>query len=672
MKRTAKIIGLVLAACVLLLGLLIIGLSTFDWNRARPLINDKVSQASGRPFAINGDLKLSWQRQQGEEDGWRARIPWPHFSASDVSMGNPEWSKAGGDMARLGRIDFSVNPLALLGKHIQIPTIVLRQPDLVLERAADGRANWTFKQSETESPWKLELGRVQLTEGKVRYIDAIRHADIRVQVEDLEQPDEAGNQMRWSLQGKLEKETVKGSGRAGPLLALRESSTPYPFAADVRVGPTRLRVNGTVARPRSQMDLDLRLDLSGPSMAALTPISTVLLPETSPYSTSGHLKGQMDEAGGKWTYQDFTGKVGQSDIAGSLEYKAGKRRPRLSGKLESKLLRIEDLGALIGAPPEDDRSKTEVGRKYKAKTDKQGRVLPDKAFSTKSWKTLDADIQFNGHKIVRSTDFPVENLQTHLKLDDGVLNLSPLNFGFAGGRMESQLKLDGSNEPLQAQMTLKARNLRLNQLAPKVESSRASVGHINGDAKLSGRGNSVAALLAGIDGEVKTMMDRGTISKFLLEAVGLNIGSVVVTQLFGDRQVNINCAVGDFVAQDGVMKVRNLVVDTTDAVINVNGQINLAQEQLDLVINPDSRNLRIFSLRSPIYVRGTLGKPDIDVDRAVLVAKTGGAIALGVLAPIVTALVPLVNAGGTEEDSGCRALLAQAKKPAEAPAPARR
>jgi uncharacterized protein involved in outer membrane biogenesis len=43
----------VLALCVLLL-------MTFDWNRAKPWLNSRVTEATGRPFAINGDLSLTW------------------------------------------------------------------------------------------------------------------------------------------------------------------------------------------------------------------------------------------------------------------------------------------------------------------------------------------------------------------------------------------------------------------------------------------------------------------------------------------------------------------------------------------------------------------------------------------------------------------------------------
>lgn len=46
-------------------------LATFDWNRLKPTINQKVSAELNRPFAIRGDLGVVWERQPGES-GWRS------------------------------------------------------------------------------------------------------------------------------------------------------------------------------------------------------------------------------------------------------------------------------------------------------------------------------------------------------------------------------------------------------------------------------------------------------------------------------------------------------------------------------------------------------------------------------------------------------------------------
>ncbi len=50
----------------------------------------------------------------------------------------------------------------------------------------------------------------------------------------------------------------------------------------------------------------------------------------------------------RFNYQNFNGRIGDSDIHGSLSYTTGKPRPKLSGDMESKQLRLADLGPLIG------------------------------------------------------------------------------------------------------------------------------------------------------------------------------------------------------------------------------------------------------------------------------------------------------------------------------------
>ena len=176
----------------------------------------------------------------------------------------------------------------------------------------------------------------------------------------------------------------------------------------------------------------------------------------------------------------------------------------------------------------------------------------------------------------------------------------------------------------------------------------------------------MASLLAASNGEVKTMINQGTISKLLLEQMGLNIGNIILTKLFGDRQVQLNCMATDFAVTDGLMRTRVFVVDTEEAIITVHGTINLDNEYLDLTLRPETKGLRIFSLRAPLYVRGPFSQPDVSVDKGVLALKAGGAIALGLAAPLA-ALIPLVNAG-PGKDSQCASLLAAAAiKPAAPP-----
>ena len=122
-------------------------------------------------------------------------------------------------------------------------------------------------------------------------------------------------------------------------------------------------------------------------------------------------------------------------------------------------------------------------------------------------------------------------------LNDGKLSLEPLRFGVAGGRLDSTLRLDGSATPLRAQAQLRARNFRLRQLFPNVEVMQSSLGALNGDAALSGTGNSVATLLGSANGHLKLLINDGRVSRNLMEIAGLNVGNYLVGRLFGDNEV---------------------------------------------------------------------------------------------------------------------------------------
>ena len=142
----------------------------------------------------------------------------------------------------------------------------------------------------------------------------------------------------------------------------------------------------------------------------------------------------------------------------------------------------------------------------------------------------------------------------------------------------------------------------------------------------------------------------------------------MISKLFGDRQVQLNCMASDFGITNGLMQTRLFVVDTDAALIDVDGQINLAKETLALTIHPESKGVRLISLRSPLYVKGTFKKPDVGVDKGVVALKAGAAITLGAVATPLAALLALINPGPARE-SPCASLLAQAQKKPVAPAP---
>ncbi|WP_042886802.1 AsmA family protein [Cupriavidus necator] len=699
---------------IALIALLVVVILTFDWNRLKPWLNDRVSEAIGRPFAINGDLTVTWRRGEGER-GWHTLVPWPRLAARDITIGNPDWAKQP-NLATVRELIFVLRPIPLLAHQIAVPTIVVDSPAVWLERLEDARNNWTLEFGPKKSPsaWELDIGEVVLARGNLALSDQFKKIELQAELDTIGDSalyDKARDGalvapeasavppgppasavaaasappasapgastpaatakgangrygVRWQATGRYNDATINATGKAGTVLSLRNTDVPFPILADVRVGTTRAVIEGTVTNPAHLAALDMHLTLTGDSMSKLYALTGVVLPSTPPYQTRGRLMATLRKEGSIYEYQKFTGRVGGSDLSGTLTFTKRDPRPLLAGSLVSNQLRFVDLAPLIGADAKPGRP-----AKDSPVTQPPAKVLPVAPFRTERWDEIDADVHFTGKRIIRDAELPITDLVTHLKLQDGVLLLDPLNFGVAGGNLVSTVRLDGKREPMGAMIDMTARHMKLKQLFPTFDLMRASIGELNGKAKLSATGNSVAALLGSSNGEARLLVENGTVSKFLLEAIGLNVGSLVISKLFGDKPVQIHCGVSDFAFTDGIARARTFVLDTQDAVIETTGGIDLRDERLALTIHPDSKGLRVFSLRSPLYVGGTMKKPTVSPDIGVLALRAGGALSLALLAPVATAVLPLLDISPGSENTQCAKLLAELRKRPTAPPP---
>jgi uncharacterized protein involved in outer membrane biogenesis len=185
---------------------------------------------------------------------------------------------------------------------------------------------------------------------------------------------------------------------------------------------------------------------------------------------------------------------------------------------------------------------------------------------------------------------------------------------------------------------------------------------LNGDADIGGRGNSIAALLGSANGDLKMLVNDGAISRSLMEIAGLNVGNYVVGKLFGDKDVKINCAASDMGIKDGLLSTRLFVFDTENAIIYIDGTANFKTEQLDLAIKPESKGFRVFSLRSPLYVRGPFAKPSAGVQTGPLLLRGAGMVLLGAAIGPAAGLLALVAPSSGDVPNQCTPLLQQMRE----------
>ena len=189
-KLVYGLIGLVI---VLVAAALIVP-SMIDWNSYKAEIIAQAEQATGRKLSINGDLDL-------------AVLPSPRLSAADVRFAN--MAGAGEpEMARLKSLSVRVRLAPLLSGKIEVESVALIEPVIVLERLANGRANWEFgepspsgdsippaqrrrddapsRPSSAAGPTGLRLDSLRIVDGTLVYRDAATQTEERVEKLNVE------------------------------------------------------------------------------------------------------------------------------------------------------------------------------------------------------------------------------------------------------------------------------------------------------------------------------------------------------------------------------------------------------------------------------------------------------------------------------------------------------
>jgi AsmA protein len=138
-----------------------VAIAVLDPNDYKPQIIEAVQHATGRVLILNGPLQIS-------------RSLWPTIEVSDVLLAN-ERGGTRADMARAERIEAQLSLPALLWHRIEILTLTLVGPNILLEQVGD-KPNWTFAPSENGTgpppaapgiPFELRIRNLRVQNGMV-------------------------------------------------------------------------------------------------------------------------------------------------------------------------------------------------------------------------------------------------------------------------------------------------------------------------------------------------------------------------------------------------------------------------------------------------------------------------------------------------------------------------
>ena len=636
------LLGAVGSVAALLVAIAGLAVAVASGHLRGPLIRFVTARA-GRPVKFEGAIQahiLSFH---------------PQLVAERVTIGNPPWIPAG-TAAEIGKITL-VLEMPWFGRSFAIEKLVLEGAALHPVRDSAGHANWQWT---AKGGHQLPLIRgLSMPGAHVDLDDALRHLRFQGTVSAHEaKGTQAMPVLQIEGQGLLNGRPATFAINGDPL-ATASHAKPYRFTFAERSSGSRLSGRGFLPQPFNFVVLDTTFEAAGADLKDLYFLTGITLLNTGAY----RLSGQLVRRGTHTTISGLLITFGQSDVRGMVSIETSSGRPVLDADLNSQLLRMADIGARA------------AGRESQAAMSVP-RLLSDASFKPATARRSDGVVNFHARRIEVGR-VPLQAVAARITMNHGTLVAMPLSGDIYEGKFTAHVKIDATTDDPKADLDLKIANLQLGEWVRKNTDLPSAEGLLRARVVIAGRGTSLHQIAASANGTVTAVLPQGTLRDSLAELSGIDLRGLGLALEKSARQTAVRCAVASFLAQDGTLAAQSLVVDTDSVLITGRGNIHLDSEAIDLELRGRPKGLRLFRLRSPLLVRGTLSHPTAGIQARDTVVQAAAAVALGVVLTPLASVLAFVDPGLTK-DADCGALLAEAKAldtkalpSAPAPVPAR-
>jgi len=664
MGKLFKIIGglVVLLVAVVVAGVVV--LKSTDINLYRETIAEQVKKATGRDLTLGGDLELAVSLS-------------PSIVARNVAFANAPWGTRK-DMATIERFEAEVDLLPLLSGTVQVSRVILVKPDILIETDKTGKGNWVFdtaKQSssateteKTEKSGAIPVVRlVDVENATFTYRDGVTGKSTVVAIDHLRAgADSLSSPLTVSLRGKLNGQDYNLNGQVGAPSRII-SGAPLPIDLTAEAGGATVSIKGEITDPAAGKGIALALAVQGKSIADVAAFAGAVAPPMGPYSLSASLS---DPAGG-YALKDLKAKIGGSDISGDVMVSLGGAVPAINAQLASQLIDLKDF-----TPASDQKTQQEAPQ---SEGKAGGKIFPKDPLPLDGLKAVNATVAYKADKILVQP-FPLTNVAVNLTLQGGKLAVDPLSAKVAEGLLNSVVTLDGARSVPALTVTLDAKGIGLGNALKTTGSSELLDGTpLDADINLRGKGQSVADIMASLNGQVKIVMGEGKINNKAFDMIGGDLVSKVFTSLnpFAKKDpfTVLKCGVVYSKVLDGQAKIdKGIAFETSAMNVIGSGGADLKEEMLDLGIKTEPREglgVSVGGLASVVRLSGPFSNPGVKVDplgagKAAL--SVGAAIATGGLSLLAGGIADRVTADSAPCDTALG--IKSTSKPAQESAPA--
>jgi AsmA protein len=647
--KALKICALVLGGIVALGLLAVVAIYLFvDPSRYRARIEQEVTQATGRPFAIQGDIKLSV-------------YPWVSLDVGKVSLGNPEGFAAEPQISAQ-RLRLGARLLPLLGGHLQISRVSIDGLNLTLVKRADGHSNWEDLGSHGKAKPEPGADHGSLADASLAGFD-LSGASIELR----DEADRSVTRIR-----ELELHT-------GALGVGRPSDIALGARIDSGAGSTETRLDfharANVDTEQSLVTLaDLKLSLERRSAAGATPMplsmatprlelnwKTGTLAPATLALRAGELPLTVDVAGEQlFGERRLSGRVKMAEqplrklAAGAGITLPVTREPgaftrvafATDFELHGKTMALSNLDMML------DRSRlrgqlTLTGGTRAAldaelrvdSVDLDGYRAPAPASAAPAAAQGPTPIPF---ELLRSVDARIRvtferatiaglaltDLRIPVTLHDGDLRLTPSADAF-GGTAKLAMHLDASHEPATLEVATDLSGVDVGAVIKGYAKSDRLSGRANAQSKLTGSGSTDKALIDSLEGPISLDISNGALEgldvTYELERAQSLLRREVPPARSGPQRTAFTALSARSRLAHGVLTTDPLQIETSVLRVSGKGTFRLSDQAVDYQIAALVRQVpasgsgaslgSLKSLEIPITVSGTVHdykvRPDV-------------------------------------------------------------
>jgi len=575
MKKVLAIVGgvivLIIAAAVIIPFLI-------PTETYKAQVKKQIEAATGRDFAIAGDVGLSL-------------LPSTELTVNKVAFGNAKW--AGPEpMARLGSLRVKVDPWALISGNLKVQSFVLQEPVIQLAVNKDGTPNWRFGTGKGATTGQattdgggggagapltdITLEDVRLVNGRVTYDDRaagatyqLTNVNLSVALKSLDAPFSANGTVTYNG------EAVDIDLETGPPRRLMNAEQT-DMMVEVDSNRVKLRYDGTLtnAQPRK---LDGQVDLTIPSVKRLA--AWVGEPITASEGTleTFAIKGAVSATGPRYAFTANSIKFDKIDGKGALTIDMGGAKPNLTGEL--KLGRL-DVTPYMPPPTEEPEGAGDGGGDGKAAQTQWS----DEEIDVSALKAANVDFDLQVDSI-KARDIEVGESALSVNLSDGKLTADLTKLALYEGSGTGTVLVDSRASAPRMGMAFDLTGVAAKPLLTDAAGFERLEGTGDISFDVAAQGDSQKALIADLDGDGAISFTNGAI-------VGINVAKMVrnVGNAFtgggGTQKTDFAELAGTFKITDGVLRNDDLLMLNPLLRLRGAGTADLNQRTVDYRLTP--------------------------------------------------------------------------------------